>query len=144
MVTELEPRQVDAFLEPGGTGVLALARDDQPYAIPVSYGYDPGERVFFLRLGFTDGDEKREFLGTRNAARLVVTEETGGSWTSVIAEGTLREVLGDEVTPRLADRLRRAAQPLLGMWDEPPGDVEFHLYVLDPDTVSGRSTGVSA
>ncbi|MFW6000467.1 MAG: pyridoxamine 5'-phosphate oxidase family protein, partial [Halorubrum sp.] len=35
---EMSEAEVDAHLSRHETGVLALARDDAPYAIPISYG----------------------------------------------------------------------------------------------------------
>lgn len=38
--TEMTDAEIDDFLGQHETGVLSLARTDDPYAIPISYGYD--------------------------------------------------------------------------------------------------------
>ena len=72
--TEMSADETAAFLGRQETGVLALARADEPYAIPVSYGFDAGRRRFFLRLVSTPDSEKRRFLASEPTARLVVYE----------------------------------------------------------------------
>lgn len=130
-----------AFLGRGGTGVLALARDDTPYAVPVSYGHNPAEGTFTLRLGVTPDSEKTRFLDRADApeARLVVYGRDDDRWTSVVATGRLHEVSADDLTPAVAETLRGSDPPLLDVWPN-PGAVEFRLYRLDPDDVSVRRT----
>lgn len=41
----------DEFLGRGGTGVLSLSTDEgPPHAVPVSYGYESAETIFYFRL----------------------------------------------------------------------------------------------
>jgi len=72
---EMSDAEVDALLSRHETGVLALARDETPYAIPISYGFDKESRTAFLRLVSTPDSEKREFLASDPQARIVVYEE---------------------------------------------------------------------
>jgi len=71
---EMSDAEVDALLSRHETGVLALARDETPYAIPISYGFDKESRTAFLRLVSTPDSEKREFLASDPQARIVVYE----------------------------------------------------------------------
>lgn len=137
---ELTPEAVDAFLGRGGTGVLSLARDDVPYATPVSYGYAPEGRQFYLRLGFGSASEKREFVEASREARLVTYRRDEGGWTSVVATGTLTPVDPDAMTVEVANVLREAEPPLVDVWEEDPDDVQFQVYRLDPDELTGRTT----
>lgn len=132
---------LEAFLGRGGTGVLALARDDTPYATPVSYGYDPETREFTFRLGLSRDSEKRRFLELDGPldARFVIYGQRDGEWQSVIARGDLLEVAVDDVTPELVETLRTSDPPLQEIWDD-TGDVEFHLYRLEADSITGRRT----
>lgn len=135
----MDDDELASFLGRGGTGVLALARDDSPYATPVSYGFDSTERAFTLRLGLSEDSEKRRFLD-RDAspeARLVVYGSDDDVWTSVVATGTLQPVDAEDLTPAIAETLRGSDPPLLGAWED-PDDVEFRLYRLAVETLTGR------
>jgi len=87
--TEMTDVQIDDFLRRRETGVLSLARTDEPYAIPISYGYDDGEREFYMRMVSTPDSEKRQFLESAPEARLVVYDEADSTYRSVIATGCL-------------------------------------------------------
>ena len=108
--TEMSAAETDAFLGRNETGVLALARSDDPYAVPISYGYDGEERQFYLRLVSTPESEKRSFLDSAPEARLVVYEEDGDVYRSVVVTGRLVEIDPAELTGRLVE-VDRETQP---------------------------------
>lgn len=137
---ELTPEAIDAFLGRGGTGVLSLARGDEPYATPVSYGYAPEARQFYLRLGFGPGSEKRVFVESTGGARLVAYRRDEEGWTSVVASGSLSAIDPDALSVEIANVLQDAEPPLVGVWEDDPDDVEFRLYRLAPDQLTGRTT----
>lgn len=136
--TELSAEATDDFLGRHETGVLALARTDEPYAIPVSYGYDADDRRFYLRLVSTPDSEKRRVLGSSPAARLVVYEAEADVYRSVIAIGTLERIDPDELTVEDIQQYGAAKRPLFEIWPQQKGDLDIDLYRLDPDTLSGR------
>jgi len=136
--TEMSRAETDALLARNETGVLSLARDDEPYAIPISYGYDAEARTFYLRLVSTPESEKREFLNSSPAVRLVVSEETEPEYRSVVAKGTLREVSTDEMTVERIEQFGDAKRPLFEIWGESKTDLRIQLYELAADDVSGR------
>jgi nitroimidazol reductase NimA-like FMN-containing flavoprotein (pyridoxamine 5'-phosphate oxidase superfamily) len=136
--TEMSRAETDALLARHETGVLSLARGDEPYAIPISYGYDAETRTFFLRLVSTPDSEKREFLSSSPAVRLVVSEEAEPEYRSVVAQGTLKEVSTDEMTVERIERFGAAKRPLFEIWGESKTDLRIQLYELDADDVSGR------
>jgi nitroimidazol reductase NimA-like FMN-containing flavoprotein (pyridoxamine 5'-phosphate oxidase superfamily) len=136
--TELSEERVDAVLSDHESGVLTLARDDEPYAIPVSYGYDATERRLYLRLVSTPDGEKRRFLSSAPKARFVVYGERDGVYRSVVAEGRLETVPRDELTVERIEQYGRAERPLFELWKETRHDLDVELYELDPDTLSGR------
>ena len=137
---ELSPEEIDAFLGRGGTAVLSLARGDEPYSTPVSYGYVADSRRFFLRLGVGPEGGKGPFVESDGAARLVAYRRVDGGWTSVIASGRLRRVDPDDLTAETARALRDAELPLLAIWGDDLEDVEFRVFRLDPDELTGRTT----
>lgn len=136
--TEMGDGETDALLERHETGVLALARGDEPYAIPVSYGYDAEKRRFYLRLVSTPESEKRRVFTSSPHARLVVYEEAGDTYRSVVAVGTLEEIDRAELTVEHVEQYGDAKRPLFEIWGESKRDLDVDLYQLDPDELSGR------
>ena len=136
--TEMSRAETDALLARNETGVLSLARADEPYAIPISYGYDAEAQTFYLRLVSTPESEKREFLSSSPAVRLVVSEEAEPEYRSVVAKGTLRQVSTDEMTVERIEQFGDAKRPLFEIWGESKTDLRIQLYELDADEVSGR------
>ncbi|WP_458188461.1 pyridoxamine 5'-phosphate oxidase family protein [Haladaptatus sp. NG-WS-4] len=140
---QMTDREIIDFLGRGGTGVLSLADEGEAYAIPVSYGFDASARRFFVRLGFADESEKRTYLDASETARLVVYDEVASGWKSVIASGRIELVTDSDVDVSVVRVLREAELPIRTMFDVPPDDVEFEMYQLVVDDLSGRQTGES-
>lgn len=136
--TEMSAEAADAFLGRQETGVLALARTDEPYAIPISYGYDSDDREFYMRLVSTPESEKRRFLASSPAARLVVYEEVEDTYRSVIATGALERIDPDELTVEDIQQYGSAKRPLFEIWPQQKGELDIELYRLTPETLSGR------
>lgn len=133
---------VDAFLARHETGVLSLARGDVPYAIPVSYGYDDTSREVFVRLVSTVDSEKRAFLASEPDARLVVYEDDGGEYTSVVGVGSLERIDVDELTPETIAQYGETRRPLFEIWADGKPDLDIELYRFDPDRLTGRRVTV--
>ncbi|GAA0288473.1 pyridoxamine 5'-phosphate oxidase family protein [Halobacterium noricense] len=141
--TEMTQSDTDALLGRHETGVLSLARDDDPYAIPISYGYDADDRTFYLRLVSTPESEKREFLSSNPDARLVVYEEDEPTYQSVVVTGTLAGIPRDEMTVEHVEQYGEAKRPLFEIWGEAKPDLDIKLYELRADTISGRHIELS-
>jgi len=135
---------VDEFLARRQTGVLALARDDVPYSIPISYGYDLDERTFYLRLVSTPDSEKRAFLADAPPCRLVVYEEDEPVYRSVVARGTLEPMAPSDLSPDRIAQYGNAQRPLFEVWTEEKADLDIELFVLDPDEIGGRRIDLRA
>lgn len=140
--TEMSPGETDALLGRHETGVLSLARSDEPYAIPISYGYDATDRRFFLRLVSTPQSEKRSFLASRPSTRLVVYEEDGDTYESAVATGRLAEITAADLTVERVEQFGGAKRPLFEIWGEGKPDLDIRLYELDPEELSGRRVHV--
>lgn len=134
----MDQSELEAFIGDGGTGVLALAANGEPYATPVSYGYDASARVLYLRLGFGESSEKERFLDTPTPARLVIYDHVDDRWKSAIATGRLEPVATEDLSVDLVEALRRGDVPLVDIWGESPDDLEFELYRLRVDRLTGR------
>ncbi|MGQ4554850.1 pyridoxamine 5'-phosphate oxidase family protein [Halobellus sp. GM3] len=132
----MDRESIDELLGTGGVGVLALADGDDPYAIPVSYGYDAGD--VYLRLGFGEDSEKRRYLASSDRAALVVTAEGDRGWESVVVRGPLSEVPEASIDGTVVEAIRSIDIPFFTIYEEPPRELEYTLYRLDPDEVTGR------
>ena len=139
---EMTDAEVDAFLSRHETGVLSLARDETPYAIPISYGFDEESRDAFLRLVSTPDSEKREFLASNPQARVVVYEEDEDTYQSVVGVGTLRRVDLDELTPETISQYGDTRRPLFEIWADGKPDLDINLYRFVPDRLTGRTVVV--
>ena len=141
--TEMSPEETDAFLGDHETGVISLARSDEPYATPVSYGYNASDRQFYLRLVSMPDSEKHRFLAPEPEARLVVYADADDQYRSVIAVGTLAQIDPDELTVEDVQQYGTARRPLFEIWQTLKGDLDIDLYRLDPDSLSGRLVEIS-
>jgi hypothetical protein len=135
----LESDAIDRVLAETGYGFLGVAREDVPYVLPMSFGYDGA--LYFQMNG---GGRKYDFFGDGTPACLTVLDydpEQGRS-TSVIAEGPLRPVDTDEEGIAL-DALASNAQfgTDLSVWGTPLQKVDTRLFVLEPETIAGRRFG---
>ncbi len=144
--TELTESAVDDALGQQETGVLSLARGDEPYAIPISYGYDRESRTFYLRLVSTPESKKRAFLASSPSARLVVYDEQtdGGQerYRSIVATGNLESIEPSELTVEQIEQYGETRRPLFEIWGQSKADLDIQLYALRPETLSGRETVV--
>lgn len=136
--TSMSPAAVDELLGRHETGVLSLAEGDEPYAIPISYGYDPEDRRFYLRLVSTPESGKRQFLTATPRARIVVYEERPPTYRSVVASGPLVEVPTDELSVERIVQYGETRRPLFEIWAESERDLDVTLFELDPTALEGR------
>lgn len=142
--TELSRDEIDALLGRHETGVLSLARGDEPYATPISYGYDATDKRLYMRLVSTPDSEKRRFVAAQSPARLVVYEERDAVYESVVAVGTLEEVPREELTADHIEQFGDAKRPLFEIWGEPKADLDIDLYCLDSAELHGHRLFIDA
>ena len=92
--TGMTESDVDDRLRAGEHGVLGLARDNEAYAIPLSYHYD-GNRFLLGVSEHEEESEKSRFLETTETATFVCYEaSTNQSW-SIHVRGPVETWEGD-------------------------------------------------
>lgn len=133
----MDDSEIDTLLNNGGTGVISFADGDEPYAIPISYGYDSDSGSIYLRFGFAPDSQKRRFVDDGVTASLVVSDDTGG-WRSVVARGSLTSVSEPAIESGAAQSIRRMNIPYVTIHETPAAEMEFELYRLDPAELTGR------
>ncbi|MUW14220.1 pyridoxamine 5'-phosphate oxidase family protein [Halorubrum sp. CBA1125] len=138
----LDRDEIDEILVRRGIGVLAMIDHGQPYAIPMSFGYDADQMVFPMQWGGGDQTRKNQVIDSNPQVCLTVYEQDKNDeaiWRSVVITGEIYEI--DE-----ADRERSYASlaanaefpPDFGVWGVPFDDVEFRLFGLDTKDCTGR------
>ncbi|WP_380681167.1 pyridoxamine 5'-phosphate oxidase family protein [Salinigranum sp. GCM10025319] len=135
--TPMDEADVDALLASTGWGVLSLAADDEPYSIPISFGYDGADVYFgFLRTG--GSNRKSAFVADGATARLLVTDVRARfDWRSVAVTGTLGAIdWQSDGWETLVDCLE--SNPWFSSEFPDANDVEgIRGWRLDPDTIHG-------
>lgn len=141
--SRLDRPAIEAFLEDQSTGTLSLAKQNDSYAVPVSFTFAPESEDFYFRLSYASGSRKREYIETTERGTFVVAAETDAGWKSVVARGTLEhrntvENL-DRVSPRdgsLSDAAHERNIPYYHVI-EAPSDAWFTLVRLRTDELTG-------
>lgn len=126
------------FLANEGTGVLSLASENESYSIPVSYGYDPDESVFYMQLEVSESGRKPRFIKATEKASFVVYNQTEGIWKSVVARGMLKPVSVEQVDHEIVKGLQRADAPLAAIFEEDEKDLSFQIHRLAVHELNGR------
>ena len=132
---------VEEVLRREDDGVLTFADDDEPYGVPVSYGYD-GDR-FVFQLSKSKRGRKADFIGEKPWVCFVVyAKHPNRVVESVIATGELRPIPDADQREAFAVLRENADFPLDGdIWSDSDGNDENELYELVPETLSGRAYG---
>ncbi|WP_436926901.1 pyridoxamine 5'-phosphate oxidase family protein [Halosimplex amylolyticum] len=137
---EMGEAKVDEFLERGGTGVLALSTvgDEWPDAVPVSYGYDPTDRVFYFRISVDRGDDPEALVDRPVTFVVYGSESDDDRWRSVVAHGRLEDADEARIGTQTLAEMERIDIPLVDVFEEPLRMVAFEFFRLDPEEVTGR------
>lgn len=117
------------------TGVLALARDGDAYAFPVSFASLGG--TLYVRLARDADSRKFDYLEETGEACLVVHGVSDERAWSIIASGPLRPV-EDVLSLPFDDAAINEAFGPLHVFDQPIEDLEVTVYELDPELLTGR------
>jgi len=142
--TEMSRPEIDDFLSNTETGVISLAREDEPYSLPISYGYDADSGTFYMRLVSTPDSQKREFLGSEPHVRLVVYDENsdGTRYRSVVAAGVLDEIEPTEMSVEEIEQYGETRRPLFEIWGKDKEELDIQLYRFEPSELTGRRTEI--
>ena len=136
--TPMDEADIDDLLASAGWGVLSLADGDEPYSIPVSFGYD-GEDVRFVFIETGPENTKFEFIGDGGTARLLVTDVGGRfDWQSVGVTGPVRAV--EPGTDEWDDHLRsldETAAWFSSDFERAGGHEGLQGWRLEPEEVRG-------
>lgn len=95
-MTLAEPA-IDDVLRDVGVGVLSMSADGVPYGVPLSFGYDGTDRLYFVFLGATSELRKETYAEQSDMASFTTFDiNADGSWRSVIVSGSIDRITVDE------------------------------------------------
>jgi len=139
---QLSEEEIDEMLIRRGIGVLAMVNGEQPYAIPISFGYDTEETVFPIQWGSGYDSRKNTLIEDNPNVCLTVYEQDPDDptvWRSIITTGEIHEIEeADEEQAYAALAANAEFPPDFGIWGVPFEDVEFRLFGLTVDECTGR------
>lgn len=94
---ELSEAAIDRLLKEVGVGVLSMASKGTPYGLPLSFGYDGSDRLYFVFFGHSETGRKVTFAErTPEASFLVYDIESEEAWRSAIISGNIDRIGPDE------------------------------------------------
>lgn len=136
---EMDDTQISDLLTDQGVGVLSVAKEGDPYAIPLSFGYAGGDRLYFLFAGHSEEGRKVTYAERSEQATFLVYETyPDDSWRSVIVEGTLDRITSDDWETARAAMEGNAYRPDLladvDTWEDP------RVWAIDIAEWSGRKS----
>ncbi|ELY77145.1 pyridoxamine 5'-phosphate oxidase family protein [Natrinema gari] len=138
----LDRDEINEMLTRRGIGVLAMVDEGQPYAIPMSFGYDAEEMMFPMQWGGGYQSRKNQAIDTNTNVCLTVYEQDNDEelvWRSAIITGELYEIPDDEMERAYASIAANAEFPSdTGVWGIPFEDVEFRMFGLSTKNCTGR------
>lgn len=139
-VERMDDAAIHAFLTSQGTGVLGLPTDGAPSLLPMSFGYDGTDRLYFTFV-VGSGSEKHELSRrAEHAAFLVYRADTPFTWQSVRLTGRV-EPVPDEDVGAVADAMSNAWHP--DLFEQAAREVEVALFQFVVEERSGiRQTGL--
>lgn len=130
--------EIGSFLASHQTAVISFAPETGPYAVPITYRFDPDVPLFYFRLVFPRRSEKRRLIPDIPDCWLVSYLEEESRYQSVIAKGQPVEVRESDITAEHVTQLGQVSRPLFELWADSRADVDIRLYELKPTELSGR------
>lgn len=134
---EMPREEIDRLLVAEGVGLLSLADGGRAYAVPISFGYDGEDRLYFFAIRFGEGSRKAEFVErTEEASFAVYTVESSTKWRSVLASGEVGPVPEADHERMEEVMYDNALAARLFPYEEPV--TEIRKTELRIDSLSGR------
>lgn len=95
--SETADEEIDEVLTEMGIGVLSMSADGVPYGVPLSFGYDGEDTLYFVFLDASTELRKERYAEQADIASFTTFDvDPDGSWRSVIVAGSLERITIDE------------------------------------------------
>ncbi len=137
---QMDDAEIDEVLTEVGIGVLSMSAEGVPYGVPLSFGYDGDDTLYFVFLGASTDLRKETYAEQASVASFTTFDvNPDGSWRSVIVAGSLDRITVDEWdTAREAMGDNAYQSNLLSKYElqENP-----NVWALEIEDRSGRAVG---
>ncbi|MFC7325048.1 pyridoxamine 5'-phosphate oxidase family protein [Halorubrum rutilum] len=138
--TDMDDAAVDEFLTEIGVGVLSMSADGVPYGVPLSFGYDGDDTLYFAFLGGTDELRKATYAAQSEVASFAAFDvDPDGSWRSAIVAGPIDRIAPgewDAAREAMADNAYQATHLTEYEFREDP-----NVWALEARDRAGRAVG---
>jgi hypothetical protein len=132
--------EIRAFLSSQGVGVLGLAAEEGPYMLPMSFGYDGADRLYFTYV-VGEQSRKRELSDRAETARFLVYKASSRfNWQSVVLTGTL-SVVPEGEWDDVDESMANAWHPDIFESAELSGGVTVYRFAIE-ERVGFKQTGL--
>lgn len=134
----VDEAETERLLREHGHGVLALAKDNDAYAVPLNYFYDGSSLL--IRVSEEPDSTKAAYAESTEMATFIIydVEDERTSW-SVMVRGHI-ERLPEDDQERFTDPVLNERFPPFHLFDEHVPEVEMVIYELDPYEITARRT----
>lgn len=142
---QLGEEEIEETLTAVGFGVLSMIDEEDPYGIPVSFGYDDGDISFMLQADRAAESRKLSALSTDPTVCLTVVQqnqETTELWRSVVITGELIQPpleKEDAAVDALTDN--GTFVPGFNVLDAPDTDTDINMFQIEIADANGRAFG---
>ena len=137
---EMDDPEIDDVLTDVGVGVLSMSADGVPYGVPLSFGYDGNERLYFVFVDASAELRKEAYAEQTDLASFTTFDVCpDGSWKSVIVSGRLDRITIDEwdiARQAMTDNAYRS-----DLFDKYEIQENPNVWTLDIEDRSGRAVG---
>jgi len=137
---EMNNAGIDEVLTETGIGVLSMSEGGEPYGVPLSFGYDGNDRLYFVFLGASTELRKEAYAEQASVASFTTFDvDPDGSWRSVIVAGPLDRITIDEwdvAREALADNAYRS-----NLFSDHEIQENPNVWALEIRDRSGRAVG---
>jgi nitroimidazol reductase NimA-like FMN-containing flavoprotein (pyridoxamine 5'-phosphate oxidase superfamily) len=137
---EMDESAIDDVLTEVGLGVLSMSADGVPYGVPLSFGYDGSDRLYFVFVDASSELRKEAYAEQADLASFTTFDvDPDGSWRSVIVSGPLDRITIDEwdaARQAMGDNAYRS-----NLFSEYELQENPNVWALDIEDRSGRAVG---
>jgi hypothetical protein len=138
--SELDATEIGDVLTDVGVGILSMSAEGVPYGVPLSFGYDGDDRLYFLFLDASAEFRKETYAEQSDIASFTTFDiDPDGSWRSVIVAGPLDRITIDEwdaAREAMADNAYRS-----NLLSEHELQENPNVWALEIEDRSGRAVG---
>jgi nitroimidazol reductase NimA-like FMN-containing flavoprotein (pyridoxamine 5'-phosphate oxidase superfamily) len=137
---EMDDAEIDEVLTDVGIGVLSMSSEGVPYGVPLSFGYDGDDRLYFVFLGASTELRKEAYAEQASVASFTTFDvNPDGSWQSVIVTGAIDRITIDEWSTAREAMANNAYRS--NLFSEYELQENPNVWALEIQDRSGRAVG---